>query len=235
MPSRHGKERILMDDFTAEPVLATGRAGRNDGVVRSAFALIRVLVQAQRPVGVTKLASAVGLPKTTAHRILEQLAREGVVKRRDHEWALGTGLGDLSQAPYRADLAGVAQLRMHALTRATGATLFLYVHSPGQPLNALSRSYGARTGSAVTAGEQRRAGENPASAVWRALDLGQLAAEYGEAHPEVDCIATPMTVPAGDTAILTLAEPRGVNLEPFKRPLDRTIALILSDLRRLEP
>ncbi|MEV5477020.1 helix-turn-helix domain-containing protein [Streptomyces sp. NPDC052207] len=224
-----------MADFTSEHVSASGRSGHNDGVVRSAFALIRALVQAQCPVGVTRLAAAVGLPKTTAHRILEQLAREGVVTRRDHEWALRTALSDLSQASYRADLAGVAQLRMHALTRATGATLFLYVHSPGQPLNAVSRSYGARTVGAVTAPAQRRAAEHPASAVWRALNLGQLAAEYGEAHPKVDCMATPMALPTGDTAILTLAEPRGVNLEPFKHPLDRTIALILSDLRDLEP
>ncbi|MEU6343385.1 helix-turn-helix domain-containing protein [Streptomyces sp. NPDC046977] len=224
----------MMDDFASESVPASGRAGQNDGVVRSAFALIRVLARARRPMGVTSLAAAVGLPKTTAHRILEQLAREGVVTRRDHAWALGAGLGDLSQAPYRADLAGVAHVRMHALTRATGATLFLYVQAPGQPLNALSRTYGARVRGAVTAPEQRRAAEHPASAIWCALERGQLAAEYGEAHPEIDCIATAMTVPCGDTAILTLAEPSGVDLEPFKRPLDRTIALILSDLRRLE-
>ncbi|MFB7290597.1 helix-turn-helix domain-containing protein [Actinacidiphila glaucinigra] len=224
-----------MDDFTSGRVPASGRTGQNDGVVRSAFALIRVLAQARRPMGVTGLAAAVGLPKTTAHRILEQLAREGVVTHRDHAWALGAGLSDLSQAPYRADLVGVAQVRMHALTRATGATLFLYVHSPGQPLHALSRTYGARVCGVVAAPEQRRGGEHPASAIWRALERGRLAAEYGEAHPEIDCIATPMTAPSGDTVILTLAEPRGVDLEPFKRPLDRTIALILSDLRRLEP
>ncbi|MFF4898177.1 helix-turn-helix domain-containing protein [Streptomyces sp. NPDC001068] len=225
----------MMDGFPSERVSAGGRLGRNDGVIRSAFGLIRVLAQAGHPVGVTRLAAAAGLPKATAHRILEQLAREGVVERRDHEWELGTGLHGLSRATFQADLAGVAQLRMHAVTRATGATLFLYLQSPGQPLAAVTRSYGTRMGSAATASEQRHGGEHPASAVWRALDQGRLAAEYGEAHPEIDCIATPVALPAGGAVILTLAEPRGVNLEPFKRPLDRTIDLILSDWRRLDP
>ncbi|MEU0038110.1 helix-turn-helix domain-containing protein [Streptomyces sp. NPDC006333] len=202
--------------------------------MHSTFALVRALVRAQRPVGVTGLAASTGLPKTTAHRLLEQMAQEGVVEHRDHKWAIGVGLNGLPQAPYRSDLAGVAHPRMHALTRATGASLFLYTQSPGQPLNALSRSYGPRIGGVMTASEQRRGAEHPASAVWPALNLGQLAAEYSEADPRCDCLAMPFALDSGDMAILTLAQSRGVNLEPFKRLLDKTAALILTDLRRLK-
>lgn len=206
----------------------------NPGVLHHAFALVRALGRARHPVGVTRLAAEAGLPKTTAHRLLEQLAEEGVVVRHDRRWALGPGVGDLAQPPYRPDLAGVAPPRMHLLTRATGATVFLFTQSSAHTLDPLSRSYGPRVAAVMSAADQRVVSEQPASAIWRALDSGGVAAEYHEAHPACDCLALPLALPSGDLAVLALAQPRDRSIESLKRPLDRTASLILADLRRLD-
>jgi IclR helix-turn-helix domain len=62
------------------------------GVLHSAFAVLRVLGRMQFPVGVTMLAAETGIPKTTVHRLLEQLADENVAERDERRWVLGTGL-----------------------------------------------------------------------------------------------------------------------------------------------
>jgi DNA-binding IclR family transcriptional regulator len=205
------------------------------GVVRNAFALVRALSSAGRPVGVTGLAEAVGIPKTTAHRLLVQLAQEGVVTRRDRKWRLGPGLGDLMRArPEAPDVGAVAHPRLSRLSRATGGSLVLYAGSR-ETLQVLHRWYGARVGRVMTASEQRQAAEHPASAAWQALERGQLAVEYREAHPECNCMAAPFVLPSGDCAVLALAQPGHVDLEALKRPLERMTSLLVSDLRRLEP
>ncbi|MFD7694598.1 helix-turn-helix domain-containing protein [Streptomyces sp. NPDC059805] len=77
-----------------EPV----RSGQQTGapsVAANAFALLRVLAAMRGPAGVTRLAAAVGIPKTTAHRLLEQLSAEGAVARHGltpRTWS-GSGRG----------------------------------------------------------------------------------------------------------------------------------------------
>ena len=67
------------------------------GVLHSAFAVLRVLGRMQFPVGVTRLAAETGIPKTTVHRLLEQLADENVVERVGRRWVLVRGLHDLDR------------------------------------------------------------------------------------------------------------------------------------------
>jgi DNA-binding IclR family transcriptional regulator len=198
--------------------------------VRNAFAVLRVLGRMHQPVGVTKVAAEVGIPKTTAHRLLEHMARENVVVRRDRRWALGAGLPELDRR-YN-DLESIASPRLHAMTQATGATLFLYTKS-GTTLSALSRSYGAGIGRVMTAPHQALAAEHPDSAIGKALNAGQLAAEYREVHPDCCGIATPLLLPSGVTAALALALPDRRAVEALKRPLDRLASLILADVNRL--
>ena len=196
----------------------------------SAFALLRALRQARRPVGVTSLACAVGIPKTTAHRLLKQMAAEGVVEQRDRAWLLGPGLHDLAPPTGPTALAATARLRLEALSRATGATLFLHQYH-NDTLEALCHLYGAQVGHHVSAAGQRSAARHPDSAIWQALETGRLAAEYGEVRPECHCIAVPFCVPGGDVAVLSLARPASSELESLKRPLERVACLIRSDLR----
>ncbi|MEU9442257.1 helix-turn-helix domain-containing protein [Streptomyces sp. NPDC048304] len=203
------------------------------GVVHNACALVRVLSRAQRPVGVTELASVVGLPKTTAHRLLEQMAREGIVTRRDHKWALAPGFGDLARTAHRpSPLALVARPRLHALSQATGATLLLHRES-GDALETLWCAFGPHFRRVMPPAEQRRAAVHPASAIWLALASGQMAAEYQEVHPGCNCIAAPVSLPSGGTGVVTLVRPDNLEVESLKRPLERVASRILSDIRRL--
>lgn len=199
--------------------------------VRNAFAVLRVLGRMHQPVGVTRVAAEIGIPKTTAHRLLEHMARENVVVRRDRRWVLGTGLWGLDRR-YN-ELESIASPRLYAMTQATGATLFLYTKS-GTTLNALSRSYGPGIGRVMTASHQARAAEHPASAVWKALNGGQLAAEYRDVHPHCCGLAAPLSLPSGATAALALALPDRRAVEALKRPLDRLASQILADLNRLD-
>src|SRR5262245_32957429 len=89
--------------------------------------MLRVLGRAQGPVGVSRLAAAVGIPKATAHRLLQQMADENIVERRDRKWVLATGFHDLDRR--HRDLGGIARARLYAMTRKTGATLCLYQQS----------------------------------------------------------------------------------------------------------
>src|SRR5262245_1854909 len=168
-------------DITQDGQLSHGN------VVRNTFAVLRYLGQTQRPVGVTRLAAEVGIPRTTIHRLLEYMAREGVVVRQDGHWTLTADFRDLDRRD--TDLEAVARPRLSAMTQGTGATLFIYRKS-GATLSAFARSYGPGLSRLITPTDQAAAAEHPASATLRALQSGQLAAEHGETHPDCSSIAT---------------------------------------------
>ena len=213
-------------DITQDGQLSHGN------VVRNTFSVLRYLGQAQRPVGVTRLAAEVGVPRTTLHRLLEHMAREGVVVRRDGHWTLTGDFRDLDRRD--TDLEAVARPRLSAMTQGTGATLFIYRKS-GATLSAFARSYGPGLSRLITPTDQAAAAEHPASATLRALQSGQLAAEHGETHPDCSSIATPFLLPSGDAAVLALGLPRQCDVEMLKRPLDRLAMRILADIERMEP
>jgi len=199
-------------------------------LVRNAFSILRVLGRMQRPVGVSRLAAEVGIPKTTTHRLLEQMARENVVERLGSQWVLGPGFHDLDRRP--KDLASVAWQRLHAMTQATGATLCLYQKSR-TAMRFLTRTQGRRMTHVMDAFDQTKAPEHPASAMWQAVETGQMASEHREVHPDCCCIATPFSLPLGDIAILGLALPDHRAVEALKRPLDEVASQILGDIDRL--
>ncbi|MCV7426184.1 helix-turn-helix domain-containing protein [Mycobacterium montefiorense] len=206
--------------------------GAGEGrLVRSAFAMLRVLGRMQGPVGVSRLAAAVGIPKTTAHRLLEQMARENIVERRERKWVLAVGFHDLDRRD--RDLSSIARQRLYAMTRATGATLSLCLQS-ADTLRPLASTCGRLTTQVMTAVEQTMAPRHPASAMWEALETGRLCAEHRVVHPECCCIAMPFVLPSGDIAVLGLALPDHRAVESLKRPLDKMASLILEDVSRWE-
>jgi hypothetical protein len=198
-------------------------------LVRISFAVLRVLGRMQCPVGVSSVALEVGIPKSTAHRLLEHMARENVVERHGRKWALGPGLEHLDRRPQ--ELANIARQRLYAMTQATGATICLYQSSP-TALRFVTMAHGRLMVPVLTAFDQTKAPEHPASAMWQALKTGQLASEHREVHPDCCCIATPFSLPSGDIAILGLALPDHRAVEALKRPLDKLASLILADIRR---
>jgi hypothetical protein len=217
---------VRSTDFTQDGQLSHGN------VVRNAFSVLRFLGRTQRPVGVTRLAAEVGIPRTTIHRLLEQMAREGIVMRRDGHWTLAPDFRDLDRRD--RDLEAVVRPRLCAMTQATGATLFIYRNS-GTTLSAFARSYGQGLSRLVMPTDQAASAEHPASATIRALQSGQLATELGEAHPNCSGIAMPFLLPCGDCAVLSLGLPRQCDVEMLKRPLERLAIRILNDIERMEP
>ncbi|WP_329294554.1 helix-turn-helix domain-containing protein [Streptomyces sp. NBC_01455] len=224
----------MTDDPAAAAAFPGAVEGRPAGVVHSAFALVRALREAPGPLGATDLASAVGIPKTTAHRVLEQMAQEGIVTRRDHKWAIAPGFGELMRAGERpSPLKVVARPRLNALAQATGASVVLHNVSDGV-VDTVYCAYGPLLAPLVPAAEQRLAAVHPAASLWRALASGQVAAEYQEVHPGCICIAAPAALPSGGTVVASLARPENREVESLKRPLEKVVHLILSDERRLE-
>ena len=200
------------------------------GVVHSAFALLRVLGRMHLPVGVTRLAEETGIPKTTVHRLLEQLADENMAVRVERKWVLGSGVHELDRR--FSDLASVAHRRLRSVTEATGASVFLYARS-GHTLSAMSRFYGTRLGRVLSRYEQRTAAEGADSAIWLALRTGRLASEYRVMHPDCRAIAVPVALPSGGAAALAFGVPATWDVEPFKAPLVGVAARIEADMLRL--
>ncbi|MEY9933774.1 IclR family acetate operon transcriptional repressor [Catenulispora sp. GP43] len=118
-----------MSSTITDPVSAPQGGGR--GVLESAFALLGALEQAGAA-GVTRLAADCGLPKTTAHRLLEQLSSLGAVERSRGGYRIGARVFQLGHSwqPYRALRAAVRE-PMRRLAAATGVTVTVNVLREG--------------------------------------------------------------------------------------------------------
>ncbi|HVX23144.1 MAG TPA: IclR family transcriptional regulator [Acidimicrobiales bacterium] len=99
--------------------------------IAKAIRLLRALVAAENgEAGVTHLALAAGLPKSTTHRLLSELIHEGLVARRGSRYCLGSGWYLLRSTPTASEwdqLANVARRPLDELFEATGATVHLGV------------------------------------------------------------------------------------------------------------
>src|SRR5882757_3391111 len=70
------------------PAACTGR-----GVLDGAFAVLEALADADGGLGLTALAGASGLAKTSAYRLAEQLVALGAVHRVNHGYFIGARIG----------------------------------------------------------------------------------------------------------------------------------------------
>lgn len=106
-PSRH-----------TEPKASAGR-----GVLEGAFRLLEELARVDEA-GLTELAAGAGLPKATAHRLLEQLAAVGGVERLAGRYRIGATLVRLgySWTPHRL-LSRAAALPLRHLAASTGGAV----------------------------------------------------------------------------------------------------------------
>ncbi|MBD0742729.1 hypothetical protein BG418_14750 [Streptomyces sp. CBMA152] len=71
--------------------------GAGRGVLEGAFALLEGLAGVDEA-GLSDLAARAGLPKATAHRLLDQLAGLGAVERRDGRYRMGATVARLGRA-----------------------------------------------------------------------------------------------------------------------------------------
>ncbi|GAA0593603.1 hypothetical protein GCM10010394_23690 [Streptomyces crystallinus] len=102
----------------ARHTAAKAPAGRS--VLEGAFQLLEVLARMEEA-GLSELAVEAGLPKTTAHRLLDQLAAVGAVERRAGRYRIGGTIVRLSSSwtPHRL-LGRAAALPLRHLAASTG-------------------------------------------------------------------------------------------------------------------
>lgn len=107
-------------------------AGR--GVLEGAFRLMAALDEAGQA-GVTSLAARAGLPKTTAHRLLRQLAELGAVERRADAYRVGPRMFRLGRGwEPSPGLRTAAREPVRRLVAATGATVGVSTLREGRTL-----------------------------------------------------------------------------------------------------
>ncbi|RKT55317.1 helix-turn-helix domain-containing protein [Saccharothrix australiensis] len=104
------------------------RAESERSVLDRAFTLLDALVSRSDGVGLTWIAHYCGIPKSTAHRLLQQLEALGVVERSDGRYRVGAHVFRLGQAwePYPRLLAA-ARRPLHDLAATTRTSAVLTV------------------------------------------------------------------------------------------------------------
>ncbi|GAA3388755.1 IclR family transcriptional regulator [Streptomyces roseoviridis] len=205
----------------AKTTTETAAAGR--GVLEGAFALLDALRRRGGEAGLTELAAACGVPKGTAHRLLDQLGPVGAVERRGRRYVLGPQLFRLGESwqPYPG-LRDAARLPLHRLRAATGACVVLAVPHGGRVLAVAcvpGRAPGAVT---VREGTSFAPGTAPGRALESRergpfVDRGTRVPGLADAVPEggADCVALPGRGPGGRVvAALAAVVPTGANLAP---------------------
>ncbi|CAL9308588.1 hypothetical protein SUDANB25_04406 [Streptomyces sp. SudanB25_2051] len=108
-------------------------------MLEGAFALLDALRRHGGEAGVTELAAVCGMPKSTAHRLLEQLVALEAVERRGPRYRLGAHLYRLGQAwqPHPG-LRAAGRLPLHRLRAATGGSVLLAVMREDRALTVCS-------------------------------------------------------------------------------------------------
>jgi DNA-binding IclR family transcriptional regulator len=96
-----------------------------DGLLARAFHVLKIVGAEGQPVSLAEASRLSGLPKTTAHRVLQQLVLLGAVERAGDQYRIGLEMFVLGSTVPEAWLRGAALTRMLELQRLTGLTLHL--------------------------------------------------------------------------------------------------------------
>ncbi len=152
--------------------------------VSKALMLLDALEDANEPTGVSALARTIGMPKSTAFRLLAYLEESGLVERSGKAYQLGRRLFELGnhvEACRPDGLRDIAQPFLTDLHARTGMVVHLAVLD-GHAVVYLDKIHGLRTAAiATTVG-----GRAPATC----SALGKALLAYAEAHAVKDVIET---------------------------------------------
>jgi len=215
--------------------LPVGCAGR--GVLDGAFTVLEALADADGGLGLTALADASGLAKTSAYRLAEQLVVLGAVQRVHHRYYIGPLIGRIGQRwQPEPVLWRAAQAPVHTLavqSRATAALRILHEdklrvicttapHGHAYLPNPADRDSTARTatGRVLYAAKLRTDGALPGCWTpreWRQLreclrDAHATVVDHQDAFPGICCVSAPVWWPNGTcagavTALVQAAKP----------------------------
>lgn len=241
-----------MNETTAEMSPAMG--GR--GVIEGAFALLEAMAQGEEA-GLTQLASASGLPKATAYRLLNQLVNQGAVQRRSGRYRLGPRVYRLGQIWQPAQLLRAASHQpMRQLTASVERGSFsLAVTDRGDPMlvgavgREIEEAFPMRAGVLLppgTAAEQILALSMPEPRVpdgftrsdWfrligAAKDRG-LAYDLDMRRYSVACVAAPVRGPGGEVvAALAATTFEAQRIPLLAEAVRRTAGVVTTNLTRL--
>ncbi|WP_409492104.1 helix-turn-helix domain-containing protein [Amycolatopsis sp. cmx-11-12] len=117
--------------------METGKRPRS--VLDGAFTLLDALIRHKGEAGLTQLANSCSMPKSTAHRLLEQLTALEVVQRSENRYRVGAQAFRLGQSwqPYPR-LLELARGQLRWLSAATRASSVFAVPCDGDMLVAAS-------------------------------------------------------------------------------------------------
>jgi IclR family transcriptional regulator, acetate operon repressor len=215
--------------------LPAGCTGR--GVLDGAFAVLEALADADGGLGLSALAGASGLAKTSAYRLAEQLVALGAVQRVNHHYYIGARIGRIGQR-WQPDpvLRRAARAPVHTLAVHSGAMASLRIlqedrlrvicttapHGYAYLPNPADRESTARTatGRVLYAAKLRTDGALPGCWTlreWRQLreclrDAHAAVVDHQEAFPGICCVSAPVwwpnaTCAGAVTAVLPAAKP----------------------------
>jgi DNA-binding IclR family transcriptional regulator len=203
-----------------EPAATAGR-----GVLEGAFAVLDALTHADEGLGLTALARASGLAKSSARRLAEQLVTLGAVQRVEHRYYVGPRLHRIGQR-WQPDplLRRIAQAPVHTLAVQSGAMASLrilhehrlrficaaaphghaYMPDPADP-ESIARTatgrvlYATQPESDVTLpdGWTRREWQNLRDSI---RDPHATVADHQDAVPGICCVSAPVWWPTGTCA-----------------------------------
>ncbi len=178
-------------------------AGR--GVLEGAFALLEALNALGGNAGFAELVRASGLPKTTAHRLLDQLVELGAVERAPEGYRTGSRVFRLGQS-WQPELRELAREWLPVLAARIRAGVLLAVPRERRVLVVAREGAGIRPGTTLP----------PDSAA------GQLLAGHeGGFVVDAGSAAVPVRAPNGGTAAALVAVP-----PPGRSPLSVVDGLV---------
>jgi DNA-binding IclR family transcriptional regulator len=233
--SSMGLEEAAVDIIRSElKHIAAKRNGREDagpGVIESAFGLLELLCALGRA-RVTELAEESGLPRTTVHRLLGQLAAVGAVEKTGVHYRLAAGLLVLSQHVTPMErLRSLAQRPLIELAAATPAHVYLGMATSAAPVYLDVFNGPRRLPFQLTAGDRMPA----RSAGTRALAAGvDFAVDDGDTMAGISCAARAIPLPDGVAAVGIIV-PRGHLPRSLLGPLRATAYRITALLEAVAP
>jgi DNA-binding IclR family transcriptional regulator len=195
------------------------------GVLGGAFAVLEALAREDDGLGLTALARASGLAKTSAHRLAEQLVALGAVQRVEQRYYIGARIGRIGQH-WQPDprLRQAAQESVHALAVQSRAAASLRIlhddrlrvicttvpHGHAYLPHPADRQSTARTATGRVLYAAQSAGSVALPDCWTLREWRQLrdcihnlhatVVDHQEAFPGICCVSAPVWWPNGTCA-----------------------------------
>jgi hypothetical protein len=223
--------------LAARPEEGDDAAGQR-GVIEGAFGLL-ALLRDKGPSRVSDLQRDSGLPRTTVHRLLGQLAEVGAVERSGTWWQLGSALVTMGAGvPAEPRLRSVARRPLLDLANVTGAVVALSVEMAGHGMVIDVLPGGDRLPLEPDPGMVFADGRLAAARAHAQAHRGDLrpVMEAGRVHPEISCAAAPLRLSPRDVGAVWLMVPGGKGVPgPAVAATRRTVGRIAAALSRPQP